>query len=802
LLKIFRAGKIHQQYLKTRYQENCFMRGKSSKLNSIIAFFLTLVLIISFPLAAYSETTTNTEHSAKLEINKGSVEVKKKGEESWIEAEDGMKLKAGDSIKTLESSRAIINYFDGSVTRLGPKTEVLVEESAESSEQQGGVLFSIKQIAGNTWHRVKKLFGGESRYKVKTPTSVATVRGTVFRIDVYENGQTIYYVFDGEIEIEPEMGEIIHLSTGEKIIVAPGVKLTSDMIQKLTSEDYDDFYWWNMGEDAKLLGTGTSDTTTPTGTAGVSFLGTTYENQPVAALSAIPILALPGAPIYFNASYSFHKDPLHHIVAYQWDFNGDGTIDYVSNSPTVTYVYPAFGLYQASCTVVDDNVPPRTATVKVGVNIDVSADRAPIADAGGPYITNPNQSLALNGSNSYDPDAAYGDSIISYLWDLDGDGIYDDATGALANLPAGLLAQIGMIATDIEYPISIKVTDSYGLSSTANTTITVYPELIVDITNPVDGSTVNQRVITVTGTINDTSINSATLTINGQTSAVTVSNGSFSQSINLASGNNTITVSATDFRGQTASDTVNVLANIQLVGLWIQLVWDKDNTDVDSHLICPGGIYFSPPGDCYYSNRNPDWGQPGVTEDNPSLDQDDTNGYGPENITLQQPEEGTYTYKVHYYSDHGNGPTTATVIVYINEQPAATFSKELTSNEVWYVCTIDWPQGTVTENQAASANFSQSLSNQTNVLSSSFTGPTTSTTDPTESNEETDTNNTPQENSSDNPQQSPSGIEEIADQTQNTPSGSSQEDESSSSSDSSSETTPENTTSTGTASAN
>jgi len=576
------------------------MKSKYSKSNSIIACFLTLILIISFPLTAYSETQTSTEQTTKLEINKGNVEVKKKGDESWGEAEDGIKLKAGDSVKTLESSRAIINYFDGSITRLGPKTEVLVEESAESGEQQGGVLFSIKQIAGNTWHRVKKLFGGESRYKVKTPTSVATVRGTVFRVDVDENGQTIYYVFDGEIEIEPEIGEIIHLSTGEKIIVAPGVKLTSDMIQKLTSEDYDDFYWWNMGEDAKLLGSGTNGATSAPGATGSASLDTTFENQPVAALSAIPILALPGAPIYFNASYSFHKDPSHNIVAYQWDFNGDGIIDYVSNSPTVTYVYPTFGLYQASCTVVDDNVPPRTATVKVSVDINVSADRAPVAAAGGPYIINETQALALDGSGSYDPDAAYGDTIVSYLWDLDGDGIYDDATGALANLPPGLLNQIGMIATDINYPVSIKVTDSYGLSSTANTTITIYPELIVNITNPIDSSTVNQRVITVTGTINDTSITSANLNINGQTSAVAVSNGSFSQSINLASGNNTIMVTATDFRGQISSDTIDVLANIELVGLWIQLVWDKDNTDVDSHLICPGGTYFSPPGDWYY----------------------------------------------------------------------------------------------------------------------------------------------------------------------------------------------------------
>jgi len=195
----------------------------------------------------------------------------------------------------------------------------------------------------------------------------------------------------------------------------------------------------------------------------------------------------------------------------------------------------------------------------------------------------------------------------------------------------------------------------------------------------------------------------------------------------------------------------------------------------------------------------------GITEDNPSLDQDDTDGYGPENITLQQPEEGTYTYKVHYYSDHGNGPTTATIIVYINEQPAATFSKELTSNEVWDVCTIDWPQGTVTENQSGSASSSQFLSNQTGVLSGSFSGSDTSSsalsaplTDPAAPNQANELNNSTQENSPDNSQQNPSDTNEVSDQTQGTPTKSSQGSGSDSSSDSSSQTIPENTSPTDT----
>jgi len=51
----------------------------------------------------------------------------------------------------------------------------------------------------------------------------------------------------------------------------------------------------------------------------------------------------------------------------------------------------------------------------------------PISDANGPYTGTVNQPVTFDGSASYDPDT--GDSIVSYEWDMDVDGQYDDATG-------------------------------------------------------------------------------------------------------------------------------------------------------------------------------------------------------------------------------------------------------------------------------------------------------------------------------------------------------------------------------------
>ena len=40
--------------------------------------------------------------------------------------------------------------------------------------------------------------------------------------------------------------------------------------------------------------------------------------------------------------------------------------------------------------------------------------------------------------------------------------------------------------------------------------------------------------------------------------------------------------------------------------------------------------------------------------DDPSIDLDDTDGFGPETITVENPCDGTYAIAVHYWSSHGH----------------------------------------------------------------------------------------------------------------------------------------------------
>jgi hypothetical protein len=111
-----------------------------------------------------------------------------------------------------------------------------------------------------------------------------------------------------------------------------------------------------------------------------------------------------------------------------------------------------------------------------------------------------------------------------------------------------------------------------------------------------------------------------------------------------------------------------------------------------------GDPWFSNPFDTFWFNANPNWGNANPTvPDDPSLDLDDTDGAGPENLNLSDPE-GTiqkpayYHVGVHYWNDHGFGASEATVNVYIFGVLAVQIDKiPMDVLDMWYVGKIHWP---------------------------------------------------------------------------------------------------------------
>ena len=143
---------------------------------------------------------------------------------------------------------------------------------------------------------------------------------------------------------------------------------------------------------------------------------------------------------------------------YSYSFDGEfGTLDYIfassgladaltgvdiwhiNSAEAPAYDYNNFNqpdLYSTDAYGSSDHDP-----VLIGLDLD-----APVADAGGPYTGRVGKDVALDASGSSDP----GD-VLTYAWDLDGDGAFDDAVGVTATFTKGRPPGL--------YPVAVQVTD-------------------------------------------------------------------------------------------------------------------------------------------------------------------------------------------------------------------------------------------------------------------------------------------------------------------------------------------------------
>ena len=228
--------------------------------------------------------------------------------------------------------------------------------------------------------------------------------------------------------------------------------------------------------------------------------------------------------------------------------------------------YPREGhYYPVSVTATDDagnstTVDDTDATLGAALRLQVKEKVAPVititAPTSGSYIISNQPTIAWN---VVDEDSGVDESSISIT--LDGTeyttGITKTAiTGGFSCsfTPASAL-------DDGSHTASFAASDNDGNAATVKTTTftvdTVPPTL--SVTAPDDGAITNVAAITVTGITNDVTSSPVTLTVqlnSGTAEEVAVGqDGSFSKSLTLETGSNTITVVATDSAGKSSTVT-------------------------------------------------------------------------------------------------------------------------------------------------------------------------------------------------------------------------------------------------------
>jgi hypothetical protein len=132
-------------------------------------------------------------------------------------------------------------------------------------------------------------------------------------------------------------------------------------------------------------------------------------------------------------------------------------------------------------------------------------------------------------------------------------------------------------------------------------------------------------------------------------------------------------------------------------------------SDFDLHFAHPNGLNVVKPAkyqnfqedpffvdcwDTFLLNTKPSWGEGTGPDDDPHLDLDDKDGWGPENTNIHVPEPGLlYFIGVHDWADNGFGPSIPRVRIYLDGLDTPVLDKtgpSMSNQDFWCVQRVAW----------------------------------------------------------------------------------------------------------------
>jgi hypothetical protein len=188
-----------------------------TKLKSIILLF---IIIVSMAGAA---------PIARIMKSEGNVLIKRMGKSTFtIPGKPGLGINNGDAIKVGEEGFMVAIFIDDkSVIKIKEKTQFEFIESSNSRTldvEQGTMFFDIKKE------------GRKKTFRVETPVSVASVKGTEFAVVSSPAGIDQVFCASGQLDVQ-------NLISGQSVVVGPGQKAISNAMGNVmelpfTPDDY------------------------------------------------------------------------------------------------------------------------------------------------------------------------------------------------------------------------------------------------------------------------------------------------------------------------------------------------------------------------------------------------------------------------------------------------------------------------------------------------------------------------------------------------------------------------------------
>lgn len=380
-------------------------------------------------------------------------------------------------------------------------------------------------------------------------------------------------------------------------------------------------------------------------------------------------------------------------LSFSWTVSGGGFNSATPNGTDFSFVPTEEKEYTISVTVTDDAGNSKTKSVVVAsLGGKLAIDDWEIAGesfADGKLNPGETATLRLFVSNTGEA-ALSGTQVVSC-----GAGVTVNFSPNQASIGVGQTLQVDVPVTLSNNYSESNVPLLYSLNTqNANqipTVLSDQEEIPVDFyvsINPIV-NLVTQRKISIVGRIANPLLTTAVLVLDNDLEHafdLNLTNGYFSQEIVLSGSTVEVqhSVRVIAVSGSlTAEDTIYFNSLVPPMALRATLTWNTNGTDVDFWITDPNGEK------CYYANR--------TTSSGLTLDTDDTNGYGPENITTESIIPGDYLVQVHYYSDHDSENAIGSDCVVVirqdensNQPPVNYYGYLGDSGDIWNVTTLHY----------------------------------------------------------------------------------------------------------------
>lgn len=147
----------------------------------------------------------------------GAAELRQDGETTPL-AKDTT-LSSGAVIQTGEEASVVLEFPDGSRSRVGENSEVRLTQ-VQHLNASGAQQIELQLLRGRLENDVEPVGKGGGRFRIRTPAGVAAVRGTEFRVAASEGGARAETV-SGEVALSNPRGDV-RLRAGTGSAVVPG----------------------------------------------------------------------------------------------------------------------------------------------------------------------------------------------------------------------------------------------------------------------------------------------------------------------------------------------------------------------------------------------------------------------------------------------------------------------------------------------------------------------------------------------------------------------------------------------------